>query len=99
MTPLSRRMMLITNIPFVLRNNTESGLPFINPPGQTVTMHHSPTGFGDLSFTPRVLLHQTQDFSLTAELATLMPTRAHPLAGRTALTRPSASRTISRAVG
>jgi hypothetical protein len=86
MTPLSRRLMLITNIPFVLRNNTESGLPFISPPGQTVTMSRSHTGFGDISFTPRVLLHQTQDFSLTAELAVLIPTGTHPLAGRTALT-------------
>ena len=33
MTPLSRRLMLITNIPFVLRNNAESGLPIIEPPG------------------------------------------------------------------
>ena len=30
MTPLSRRLMLITNIPFVLRNNAESGLPIID---------------------------------------------------------------------
>jgi hypothetical protein len=86
MTPLSRRLMLITNIPFVLRNNTESGLPFISPPGPTVAMSRSHTGFGDLSFTPRVLLHQTRDFSLTAELAVLTPTGNHPLAGRTALT-------------
>ena len=32
MTPLSRRLMLITNIPFVLRNNADSGLPIIDPP-------------------------------------------------------------------
>ena len=31
MTPLSRRLMLITNVPFVLRNNAESGLPIIDP--------------------------------------------------------------------
>jgi hypothetical protein len=86
MTPLSRRLMLITNIPFVLRNSTESGLPIINPPGQTVATSRSHTGFGDISFTPRVLLHQTQDFSLTAELAVLTPTGTRPLAGKTALT-------------
>ena len=31
MTPLSRRLMLITNVPFVLRNNAESGQPIIEP--------------------------------------------------------------------
>ena len=86
MTPLSRRLMLITNIPFVLRNNAESGLPIIDPTGQTVTTSRSHTGFGDISFTPRVLLHETQDFSLTAELAVLTPTGNRPLAGKTALT-------------
>ena len=53
------------------------------PTGRTTRSH---TGFGDISFTPRVLLHQTQDFSITAELAVLTPTGTHPLAGRTALT-------------
>ena len=86
MTPLSRRLMLITNVPFVLRNNAESGQPIIDPPGQTVATSRSHTGFGDISFTPRVLLHQTQDFSLTAELAVLTPTGDRPLAGKTALT-------------
>jgi hypothetical protein len=86
MTPLSRRLMLITNIPFVLRNSADSGLPIINPPGLTVPTSRSHTGFGDLSLTPRVLLHQTKDFSLTAELAVLTPTGHRPLAGKTALT-------------
>jgi hypothetical protein len=86
MTPLSRRLMLITNVPFVLRNSTESGLPIINPPGQTVPTSRSHTGFGDLSFTPRVLLHQTRDFSLTAELAIPTATGNRPLAGKAALT-------------
>ena len=43
------------------------------------------TTFGDISFTPRVLLHETQDFSLTAEIAVLVPTGNQPLAGKTAL--------------
>ena len=86
MTPLSRRLMLITNVPFVLRNNAESGQPIIDPTGQTVTTSRSHTGFGDISFTPRVLLHETKDFSLTAELAVLTPTGNRPLAGKTALT-------------
>ena len=33
-TPLSRRLMLITNVPFVLRNNAGGGLPTIEPDGQ-----------------------------------------------------------------
>jgi hypothetical protein len=86
MTPLNRRLELIVNIPFVLRNNAESGLPIINPPGPAVTTSQSHTGFGDISFTPRVLLHETKDVSLTAELAVLTPTGHPPLARRSALT-------------
>jgi hypothetical protein len=86
MAPLSRRLMLITNVPFVLRNNAESGQPLINPPGQTVTTSQSHTGFGDISFTPRALLHETKDFSLTAELTVLTPTGDRPLARRSSLT-------------
>ena len=44
-TPLSRRLLLITNIPFVLRNNAGSGLPIITPSGLTIrrrrTTRHS----------------------------------------------------------
>ena len=68
-TPLSRRLLLITNIPFVLRNNAASGLPIISPTGQTNPISQNHTTFGDISFTPRVLLHETQDFSLTAEIS------------------------------
>jgi hypothetical protein len=87
LTPLSRRLELITNVPFVLRNNADTGLPVIDESGQTVTTTQSHTGFGDISITPRVLLHETQDFSLTAELAVSIPTGTEPLAGnRTTLT-------------
>ena len=81
-TPFSRRLLLITNIPFVLRNNAVTGLPTIDPnrPGTSTSQSH--TRFGDISFTPRVLLHETQDFSLTAELAVLAPTGNQPLAGK-----------------
>jgi len=68
-TPFNRRLDLITNVPFVLRNNVATGLPVIDASGQTATATRSHTGFGDISFTPRVLLHETQDFSLTAEVA------------------------------
>jgi hypothetical protein len=81
MAILNRRLELITNIPFVMRNNADSGLPIIGPSGQTLTTTQSHTGFGDVSFTPPVLLHETQDFSLTAELAVLTPIGTQPLAG------------------
>ena len=84
-TPLSRRLVLITNIPFVLRNSASSGLPFISPSGLTVPTTKNHTTFGDISFTPRVLLHETKDFSLTSEMAVLIPTGNQPLAGKTAL--------------
>jgi hypothetical protein len=86
MTPLSRRLMLITNIPFVVRNSVESGLPIIDPSGPTIRRLRSHTGFGDVSFTPRVLLHETKDLSLTAEFAVLTPTGRLPLAGKASLT-------------
>jgi hypothetical protein len=85
LTPLSRRLTLITSIPFVLRNIADSGLPIINPPGQTAATSRSHTGFGDISLTPRVLLHETRDFSLTAELAVLTPTGHPPLARKSSL--------------
>jgi hypothetical protein len=87
-TPLSRRLMLITNVPFVLRNQTGGGLPTIDPHGQSVTPA-GPTGqttFGDISFTPRVLLHETQDFSVTVDLTVVIPTGNQPLAGKASLT-------------
>ena len=77
-TPLSRRLELIINIPFVLRNNAVTGLPIHRPEpagGRSTSQSHS--GFGDISFTPRVLLHETKDFSLTGELAVVDPDR-HP---------------------
>ena len=51
--------------------------------GRAATTSQSHTGFGDISFTPRVLLHETKDFSLTAELAVVTPTGNQPLAGKT----------------
>ncbi len=89
LTPLSRRLELITNIPFVLRNNAVTGLPVIDPnrPGATTTKSHS--GFGDISITPRVLLHETKDFSLTGELSILTPTGTRPLAGKTTVLTPA----------
>jgi hypothetical protein len=83
--PLNRRLDLIINVPFVVQNNAASGLPIINPTGQTTPGFRRQTTFGDMSFTPRVLLHETKDFSLTSELAVLVPTGRQPLEGKTAL--------------
>jgi hypothetical protein len=88
LTPLSRRLELITNIPFVVRNNAASGLPILNPNNLTPpTTSHS--GFGDMSFTPRFLLHETKDFSLTSELAIVTPTGNRPIAGKTTTLVPA----------
>ena len=85
-TPLSRRLLLITNIPFTMHNNVSGGLPTVEPEGQSGTTTLNQTTFGDVSFTPRVLLHETQDFSLTFDLTVLTPTGNEPLAGHTAVT-------------
>ncbi len=82
--PFSRRLDLIINVPFVLRNSAGSGLPIIGPTG-LMQQSKNHTTFGDISFTPRVLLHETKDFSLTGEMAVLVPTGNQPLAGKTAL--------------
>ena len=87
LTPLSRRLMVITNIPFVIRNNSVSGEPLLNPGNPTPTTSH--TGFGDISFTPRFLLHETKDFSVTTELAVVVPTGTPPLAGKTTTLVPA----------
>lgn len=83
-TPFSRRLLLITNVPFVLRNNAPTGLPTVDPQAQSISSQ-SQTTFGDVSFTPRVLVHETQDFSVTAEMTVLTPTGNGPLAGKAAL--------------
>jgi hypothetical protein len=86
LTPLNRRMELITNVPYVIRNSAAEGLPISgsNQLQQETTQSH--TTFGDISLTPRFLLHETQDFSLTAEFAFLIPTGSGPLAGNTSIT-------------
>jgi hypothetical protein len=85
MTPLNRRLELITNIPFVVVNNVSSGLPIINPSGEMARTLQSQTTFGDMSFTPRVLVHETQDFSLTTEMSVVTPTGDRPLLGKASL--------------
>jgi hypothetical protein len=88
LAPLNRRLELIVNVPFVVRNNAVSGLPIQNPnTSMPPTSSHS--GFGDMSFTPRVLLHETKDFSLTSELAVVTPTGNQPIAGKTTTLVPA----------
>ena len=68
LAPLNRRMELIINVPFIIRNNAVTGLPIVdpnNPRAMATTKSHS--GFGDVSFTPRFLVHETKDFSFTTE--------------------------------
>ncbi len=66
-----------------------SGLPIIDPGNPLRRTSQSHSGFGDISFTPRVLLHETQDFSLTSELAIVTPTGTQPLAGKTTTLIPA----------
>ncbi len=87
--PLSRRLDLIINVPFVLRNNAVTGLPILDPNRPGAGLPQSHTGFGDMSFTTRVLLHETKDFSLTGELSVLTPTGTQPLAGKTTVLTPA----------
>ena len=87
--PLNRRLELIINVPFVLRNSAVTGLPIIDPNNPTRTTSKSYSGFGDISFTPRVLLHETQDLTLTGELAISTPTGTQPLAGKTTVLTPA----------
>jgi hypothetical protein len=86
MAPLSRRLELIINIPFYQRNNPINGLPTVAPGRPVTPSKESHSAFGDISFTPRVLLHETKDLSLTAEMTVLTPTGHPPLAGKSSLT-------------
>ena len=70
----------------MLRNNAVSGLPIIDPnqPGTTTSQSH--TGFGDVSFTPRVLLHETQTSHSRPNSRSRPRPAQSPLRGNTALT-------------
>jgi len=85
LTPLSRRLMLVTSIPLVLVNNAPTAFPTINPQVPSTRSDQSQRTFGDVTFTPRVLLHETKDLSVTAEMTVVTPTGSAPLAGNTEL--------------
>ena len=86
-TPLSRRLELITTIPFVTSQPTLNlGKQIIANPGTSSPMpgHPSSVGFGDLTFTPRFLLIEEDLSSLVAQLSIQTPTGYRPTgAGQT----------------
>ena len=79
LTPLSRRLELIINVPFVHPEQCRHRLAHPGPEQSEWRRRRrrATSGFGDISFTPRFLLHETKDFSLTAEMAVRDPDR-HP---------------------
>jgi hypothetical protein len=85
-TPFNRRFELITSIPFYMRNNAGGGLPTVGQNPATTAKPHDESGFGNISFTPRFLLHETQDFSLTADFTVNTPTGSNGVGGKTSLT-------------
>lgn len=60
-TPLSRRLWLGIDVPYVDGIQGAGGLPSV-------------TNFGDITITPKVLLHETENFSLSAGLSIQTPT-------------------------
>ena len=73
-TPLSRRLELITTVPFVTSQPTFGvGKQAFPNPGAP-QRHSTSTGFGDMTFTPRVMLIDTDDFSLSAQMSIQTPT-------------------------
>ena len=96
-TPLSRRLLLITQVPFVNSNlpaitigkQAFAGTGSTNTSGSGANMRHGhPAGFGDLAFTPRIMLFEKENFSWTAELTVQIPTGTHRSSGGLALITP-----------
>ncbi len=75
--PLSRRLELITSIPFVTSQPTfgvgKNTLPNPNRPSRGPG-HPTSVGFGDITFTPRVMLLEADDFTLVAQTSVQVPT-------------------------
>ena len=87
-TPLSRRLEVVTNLPFIQKNeNLGSGQVFIGSSGAgTRRLAPGQVGTGDLSFAPRVMLIDTQDFALIAQASVRTPTGRTSADGKTSLT-------------
>ena len=102
-TPLSRRLLLITQVPFVNSNfsaitagreqlptggdgtGTGAGAGGSGPNGRRGT------GFGDLSFTPRVMLFENENFSWTSGMTIQIPTGDASSGGGRAILTPTTS--------
>ena len=77
-TPLSRRLLLITTIPTVNANTPSFnlGTADFGSSGAAINGVAQGTGtsFGDLTLTPRFMLKETRDLSLSAQLTVQIPT-------------------------
>ena len=73
-TPLNRRLGLIVNVPFIVVNGTASRSSSFPPSLGAPAPSDKSSGFGDLAFTPRVMLFETQDTALSAQLSVRTPT-------------------------
>ena len=71
----------------MLQNNAASGLPVIDPsPVWIVDDEERHNIWRCHVYAPFVLLHESKDFSLTAEVAVTTPTGEQPLAGNPSVT-------------
>ena len=88
--PLSRRLALITSVPFFQQNlSLGSGQPFLGGNGSGgggLRIPKGRSGFGDLTVAPRVMLVDTRDFSAVGQLAATVPTGQSSGDGRSSLT-------------
>ena len=77
-TPLSRRLLLITTIPTVNANSPSFnlGTADFGSSGAAVNGQFKGTGtsFGDITITPRFMLKETKDLSLSMQLTVQIPT-------------------------
>ncbi len=78
-TPLSRRLMLITTVPYVNANSPSFnlGTADFGSSGAAIRGQRAQgtgTSFGDLTLTPRVMLAETRDLSLSAQVTIQIPT-------------------------
>ncbi len=87
-TPLSRRLMLITNTPFIRANENLGTGPFRSHRrgGGRGRGPEGEAGPGDVTLTPRVMLIETSDFSMVAQTSVRLPTGQTSTEGQMILT-------------
>ena len=71
--PLNRRLGLIINVPFIVVNGTASRSS-VFPPSPGAPSLTKGSGFGDITYTPRVMLFETRDAALSAQVTLRTPT-------------------------